>query len=243
MTAQAPNHPPEVLPVQTTRREAQRTYGRLSRFYDFTEGLLEVPVKRRALRLADAAPGETVLEIGPGTGWALQRLSRAVGRDGLVCGVEIAPGMLAVADRRLRRRRALLTLGDAAALPIGDRRCDLAFMSFVLELMPSEEIPAVLAEVMRVLRPGGRLVDVSLSRELPNLATRIYEWGHERLPQLLDCRPIYARRSLESAGFEIAEARRRSILGLTVEVVVGRKPPPAGLAQQRRPPSLRSGAF
>ena len=224
MTAQTPESPPAVLPVQTTRSEAQRTYGRLSRFYEATEGFLETGIKRWALRLAGAGPGETVLEIGPGTGWALERLSRGVGREGLACGVDITPGMLAVAGKRLRRRRALLTLGDAAALPIGDRRCNLVFMSFVLELLPTEEIPAVLAEVMRVLRPGGRLVDVSLSRESPNLATRLYEWGHERLPQLLDCRPIYARRSLEAAGFKIAETRGSSILGLPVEIVLARKP-------------------
>ncbi len=224
MTAQPPASPPEVLPVQTSRSEAQRTYSRLSRFYDLSEGLLEIPVKRRALRLAAATPGEAVLEIGPGTGWALQRLSRSVGREGLVCGVEIAPGMLAVAAARLRRRRALFTLGDAAALPIGAERFDLAFMSFVLELIPTEEIETVLAEVMRVLRPGGRLVNVSLSRESPNFATSIYEWGHKRLPHLLDCRPIYARRSLEAAGFEVVEARRSNILGLPVEIVMGRKP-------------------
>ncbi len=56
MTAQSPDCPPEVLPVQTSRSEAQRTYGRLSRFYDLTEGLLETKVKRRALRLAAATP-------------------------------------------------------------------------------------------------------------------------------------------------------------------------------------------
>lgn len=224
MSASAPDSPPEVLPVETTRRDAQRTYGRISRFYDLTEGLLEIPVKRRALRLAAATPGETVLEIGSGTGWALERLSRAVGRDGLACGVDIAPGMLAAAAGRLRPGGTLLALGDAAALPIAGGRCDLVFMSFVLELMPTEEIPNVLAEVMRVLRLGGRLVDVSLSRESPNLATRIYEWAHKRLPQLLDCRPIYVRRSLEAAGFEVVEARRPSILGLPLEVVLGRKP-------------------
>lgn len=227
MNAQAPDSPPEVLPVQTTRRHAQRTYGRLSRFYDITEGLPEMPAKNLALRLARAAPGETVLEIGPGTGWALRRLSRSVGKDGLVCGVDISPGMLAVAREKLVGRPAVLALGDAAALPISSERFDLVFMSFVLELIPTEEIPAVLAEVMRVLRPGGRFVDVSLSRESPNLATRLYEWAHKRLPQLLDCRPIYVRRSLESAGFEITKARRTAILGLPIELVVGRKPPPS----------------
>ena len=105
-------------------------------------------------------------------------------------------------------------------------RFDLVFTSFVLDLIPTEEIPVVLGEVMRALRPDGRFVEVSLSRESPNIATRLYEWGHKRLPQLLDCRPIYARRCLESAGFQITETRRTSILGLPVEVVVGRKPPP-----------------
>lgn len=224
MTRQAAKDPADVLPVETTRSQAQRTYGRLSRFYDATEGLLEVRVKRLALRLAAASPGETVIEVGPGPGWALQRLSRAVGPKGLVCGVDITPGMLAVAGGRLRGRRALLTLGDAAALPVRDESCDLAFTSFVLELMPTDEIPAVLAELMRVLRPGGRLVAVSLSRESPNLATKIYEWGHERLPQLLDCRPIYVRHSLAAAGFKIAQAKRTGILGLPVEIVLGGKP-------------------
>ena len=77
---------------------------------------------------------------------------------------------------------------------------------------------------MRALWSGGRRVDVSLSREPPNLATRLWEWGQKRLPGLLDCRPIYARHSLESAGFQIAQARPTSVLGLPVEVVVGRKP-------------------
>ncbi len=224
MTRRSAESAADVLPVETTRRQVQRTYGRLSRFYDATEGLLEIRVKRRALRLAAAAPGEAAVEIGPGTGWALERLSRAVGREGLACGVDIAPGMAAVAGQRLRRRRALVALGNATALPLRDECCDLAFMSFVLELMPTDQIPAVLAELMRVLRPGGRLVDVSLSRESPNLVTRLYEWGHERLPQLLDCRPIYASRSLAAAGFKIARGQRTGILGLPVEIVLARKP-------------------
>lgn len=224
MSAGAPGRTRQVLPVRTSRHDARQTYDRLSRVYDVTEGLLEAAVKREALALAAATRGERVLEVGPGTGWALQRLSRAVGREGVVCGVDISPGMLAEAARRLRWRGVQLLQGDAAALPLADGRFDMVFMSFLLELMPTEEIPSVLAEAMRVLKPGGRLVDVSLSREGPNAATRAYEWAHERLPRLLDCRPIYARRSVEEAGFEIVEWRRSSILGLPVEIVCGRKP-------------------
>ena len=218
---------PDVLPVRTTRSDTRRTYDRLSRVYDFTEGVFECAAKSRAMRVAAAAPGETLLEIGPGTGWALQRLSQATGRQGRAYGVDISAGMLGVAHQRLRRTHVLLAAADAAALPFAGDMFDLAFMSFVLELMPTEEIPSVLAEILRVLRPGGRLVDLSLSREAPNVMTRLYERGHRLLPHLLDCRPIYSRQSTEAAGMELLRAERLRIWGLPAEITLARKPRPS----------------
>jgi len=150
------------------------------------------------------------------------------GQTGVVCGVDITRGMLAVTRKRLRGSRAALALGDAAALPLASERFDLVFMSFVLELVPTGEIPVVLSEVMRVLRRGGRFVDVSLSRESPNLATQVYEWGHRVFPGLVDCRPIYVRRAVAVSGFEIVNTRRITIFGLPVEMVLARKPHSGG---------------
>lgn len=214
---------PEILPVETTRQDAQRTYGRLSRVYDWTEGVLEIPSKRRALRMARVRRGETVLEVGCGPGWALKRLAQAAGREGTVCGIDLTLGMLREASRKVPRRVAFAR-ADAAALPFGDGAFDVVFSSFVLELIPTPEIPSVLAEILRVLKPGGRFAAVTLSRESPNIATRVYEWGHERLPRLLDCRPIFLRRALESAGYEIGRWQRATIFGLPIEIAVGRRP-------------------
>jgi ubiquinone/menaquinone biosynthesis C-methylase UbiE len=208
-----------VLPVRTSRSETQRTYDRLSRYYDRTEGFFETAARRRALATANAAAGEAVLEVGCGTGRALRELRDAVGERGVVCGVDLSPAMLRVTRAQVPGEASALVVGDATALPLQASRFDLVFMSFVLELIPTEEIPLVLAEVHRVLKPGGRLVVLSLSRVRPNLMTKLWELGHRAFPRLLDCRPIYVARSL-AERFHIARADRILIWGLPAEIVL-----------------------
>lgn len=52
---------------------------------------------------------------------------------------------------------------------------------------------------------------------------RAFEWTHRHFPNLLDCRPIYARRTLEAEGFTIEESRVES-MWVPVEIVLARKP-------------------
>jgi demethylmenaquinone methyltransferase/2-methoxy-6-polyprenyl-1,4-benzoquinol methylase len=98
-----------------------------------------------------------------------------------------------------------------------------AFSTHTLELFDTPDIPVVLVEIRRVLRPGGRFVDLSLSREKVGIVTRAYEWIHDRFPQYVDCRPIYVERSLREAGFKITSIKRINILGLCGEIVCGVK--------------------
>jgi demethylmenaquinone methyltransferase/2-methoxy-6-polyprenyl-1,4-benzoquinol methylase len=210
--------------VRTTREQTRRTYDRISATYDLTEGVLEAGSIRKALALAAVTKGECVFEVGPGTGVALERLRRAVGDEGVACGVDLSPRMLQHALHARELHGALLVEGDAVALPLATARFDVAFMSFVLELFPTDDIDRVLRELRRVLRPGGRLVNLSLSRESPNLMTRLYERGHALMPRLLDCRPIYAARSIRAAGFEIVLVRPIRIWGLPADIVLARKP-------------------
>ena len=118
-----------------------------------------------------------------------------------------------------------MTCDDAMKMPYADSKFDAVFSSFALELFDSPEIPQVLAEIRRVLRPDGRVGVVSMSKEdgaLPLL--RLYEWLHQKLPQYVDCRPIYVEQSIEDAGFEIQYKERVSLLGLPGDIVIGTKP-------------------
>jgi demethylmenaquinone methyltransferase/2-methoxy-6-polyprenyl-1,4-benzoquinol methylase len=181
------------------------------------------------LEKLSAQPGEKILEIGFGTGHCLVALAKAVGSTGRVIGLDISDGMLAVAKERLQQEglsdRVDLHLGDAAKLDFLEAdSLDGVFMSFTLELFDNPEIPRVLQECQRVLRSGGRIAVVSMTKtNPPGMAVRIYEWFHEHMPDYADCRPIFARQALEQSGFEIQDVSLSSMWGLPVEIVLGRK--------------------
>ena len=215
--------------VNRSREAARASYNRLSRWYDVIAGSTEKKYRDGGLEKLSAQPGERILEIGFGTGHCLVALAKAVGSTGQVIGLDISDGMLAVAQQRLQTEklsdRAILHLGDAANLNfIPSTSLDGIFMSFTLELFDTPEIPRVLQECYRVLKLGGRLVVVTMTKtDPPGMAVRLYEWFHEQMPDYADCRPIFARQALEQNGFVIEDGSVSSMWGLPVEIILGRK--------------------
>ncbi len=219
---------PFISRVTRTHAKAQATYDRISGWYDLLEGYWEAKPKERALEMLGVKDGQVVLELGFGTGHGILALAQAVGRSGKVYGLDLSPRMLALTQERVHRKgwgeRVILQNGDATTLPYAADFFDAIFMSFVLELFDTPEIPQVLSECRRVLKPRGRIGVVSLSAVgESNTMRRLYEWGHERLPQLVDCRPIFVRRALEAATFVTVETVQGSLWGLPLEIVIARE--------------------
>jgi ubiquinone/menaquinone biosynthesis C-methylase UbiE len=214
--------------VTRSKQEAQANYDRISSWYDLLEGYWETRSRELALRMLSVKEGESVLEIGVGTGHSILAMAGAVRESGKVFGIDLSPKMLEITRARLRRAglagRVNLERGDAVILPYEAKVLDAVFMSFVLELFDTPEIPEVLSECRRVLKDGGRICVVSLTAEGKSTAMRrLYEWGHEHYPGLIDCRPIFVRKALEGVGFRPREAARVSLWRLPVELVVANK--------------------
>jgi ubiquinone/menaquinone biosynthesis C-methylase UbiE len=193
-----------VLRVTRTKAQAKKNYDRLSVSCDYFAGVFEQKYRGMALRQLNIKGGERVLEIGFGTDHCLEQMARAVAEEGKVYGIGISSGMLLVSSRRLKKagllHRVKLTCDDATKMPFPDNEFDAVFSSFAVALFDSPEISKVLAEVRRVLKPTGRVGIVSMSKEdgeSPLL--KLYEWLHEKLPQYVDCRPIYLEQSESEA--------------------------------------------
>jgi ubiquinone/menaquinone biosynthesis C-methylase UbiE len=153
-----------------------------------------------------AAPSERILDVGCGPGFYCAEISRAVGPDGTVVGLDASPAMLELARRRCAELDNVeLARADATSLPVDDASVDAAVSVQVLEYVG--DVATALAELHRTVRPGGRVViwDIdwaTLSMHAGNaeLTRRVLgAWdehlAHRSLPRTL------ARRMRE-AGFE-----------------------------------------
>ena len=170
MQSEGPEEPDRsVLRVLQSKDETRAFYDKISNVYDLLAEHSEGPVRQMGLDKLAVKSGEAVLEIGFGTGHCLVQLAKAVGPEGKVFGVDLSEGMRAEALVRLQGTdlidRVELSCGDATHLPYKDGSLDAVFMSFTLELFDTPEIPLVIAECRRVLRPGGRVGVVSITRE------------------------------------------------------------------------------
>ncbi len=215
----------EIGRVLRSKEAAKASYNRMSKGYDLLTGRSEKKYEDIGLECLNTRAGETVLEIGFGTGKALASLARLVQPGGRVYGLDISEGMLVVAEKRLRKAGLSdwveLKCGDAVALPYPEQSFNAIFLCFTLELFDTPEIPLVLEECHRVLRPDGRMCIVAMSKKgESNLMTRLYDWAHEKIPNYVDCRPIHVQEMMETAGFRTTKTRLLRMWGLPVEIVL-----------------------
>lgn len=115
--------------------------------------------------------GDTVIDLGSGAGNDVFVARHEVGDEGRVIGVDFTPAMIAKARRNaetLGYTNVEFVQGDIEAMPLPDAIADVVISNCVLNLVPNK--PAVLAEIHRVLKPGGHfsISDIVLIGELPD---------------------------------------------------------------------------
>ena len=126
-------------------------------YQSFFVPAIATPVSRELLRTADLRAGERVLDVACGTGIITRAAAELVGQTGTVTAVDLAPDMLQVAKATPAAGAPIeWHQADAAALPLPDASYDVALCQ--MGLMFVEDRTGALAELRRVLAPGGRVV-------------------------------------------------------------------------------------
>ena len=156
--------------------------------YDLMNDLMSLGLHRAwkayTVTVANLKEGDHALDIAGGTGDLAMAFSKKVGKTGLVVHTDINEAMLSTGRNRLLDAGVVLPtlVCDAEKLPFADNHFDLVSVAFGLRNMTHKDI--ALAEMNRVIRPGGKLLVLEFSRVAPPLA-KLYDWySFKVLPQL-----------------------------------------------------------
>ena len=120
-------------------------------------------------------PGDHVLDVGCGTG-EVALLAKTRAKAGKVYGIDPAPEMIAVARKKAARKKLTIDfrVGVIEALPFSDASIDVVTSSLMMHHLPEDLKARGLAEIYRVLRPGGRLLIADFMRPTGSFLNHLY---------------------------------------------------------------------
>ena len=207
-----------------------QTEGRLIRWPSFYDGLVNLMTLGRASRLrrmtldqALLQPGETLLDVGCGTGGVTIPAKIQIGESGSAAGIDPAPEMIAIARRKAKRAGVEIDfrVGVIESQPFPDETFDVVTSSLMMHHLPEHLQVEGLAEIWRVLKPGGRILIADMMRPSTSFLKRFFtllvrhghgiQFGIEDLPKLM-----------REAGFEKVEQLDARFL--TIGFVRAKKP-------------------
>lgn len=180
----------QVAPDEKARR-VKGVFDSVARRYDLMNDLMSFGVhrlwKRLTIELSAVRPGQRVLDLAAGTGDLTRRLSGRVGAAGLVVAADINASMLRLGRDRLLDHgitgNVLYVQTDAERLAFPDNSFHCITMAFGLRNVTDKE--TALAELQRVLRPGGKLLVLEFSKPVVPALDRLYETYSFRILPLL----------------------------------------------------------
>jgi ubiquinone/menaquinone biosynthesis C-methylase UbiE len=178
-----------------------------ARFYDLLAWLMmrgrEGVFRQKVVDLARLQAGESVVDVGCGTGTLAIAAKRRVGPTGKVYGIDASPEMIAKASKKAKKAgvEVVFKSGIVEALPFQDESFDAVLSTLMLHHLPAAAREQGVREMRRVLKPGGRVLalDFASSGKKKGLLARLHRrHGSVKLHDIIAV--------LNNAGFTIVES-------------------------------------
>lgn len=155
------------VPVKEKVRRVAEVFDSVATRYDLMNDLMSCGIhrlwKRFTIELSGVRPGQRVLDLAGGTGDLAAKFAKQVGSQGQVVLADINAAMLQVGRERLLNKGVLVNYAQVNAefLPFADNTFDIISIAFGLRNVTNKE--AALASMLRVLKPGGRVLILEFS--------------------------------------------------------------------------------
>jgi len=213
------------IDARVPQKDIGTLYDSLSGIYDVWGTLAESRARKRAIELADIRNGQSILEVAVGTGLAFYEIVKR-NPNGQNLGIDISLGMLSKAKKRLNKLDGVnyrLKLGSAFRLWAEDQKFDLLVNNYMFDLIPFHEMDGILAEFKRVLKTGGKLVLVNMTKG-ERFGSGLYDLIFRLSPKSMGgCRGIRLSERLMDHGFHIETREYHQQLLFPSEVILAYK--------------------
>ena len=215
-----------IAAAKLKKKDVVDVYTQTAPIYDLWGSLTETKARQRSLALAQIQDGMSILEAAIGTGLTFREILRA-NPNGQNVGVDLTPAMLEKAKARIKKLGMTnyeVAVGDAYDLKFANAQFDLVMNNYMFDLLPEKDFVTVLREFMRVLKPGGRLVLVNMTKGA-RFYERFWETVYTINPRWLGgCRGVLLSGALQEAGFTHITREAISQFGFPSEIISARIP-------------------
>lgn len=179
------------VPVEEKARKVREVFDSVANKYDIMNDVMSLGIhrlwKRFAIEIVGARPGQRILDLASGTGDLAGKFAKEVGKEGLVISSDINASMLSEGRERQTDAGVVgnmhYVLASAESLPFESNYFDAVTISFGLRNVTHKD--KALAEMQRVLKPGGRLLVLEFSKPVvPGLGPVYDAYSFKLLPMM-----------------------------------------------------------
>jgi ubiquinone/menaquinone biosynthesis C-methylase UbiE len=213
-----------IAAAKLKKKDVVDVYAQTAPIYDLWGSLAETKARKKALELAQIQDGMSILEVAVGTGLTFQEIIKR-NPNGQNIGVDLTPAMLERAKARIAELgigNYQLSIGDAYDLKFPNHQFDLLMNNYMFDLLPEKDFVIVLKEFKHVLKPGGRLVLVNMTKG-EYFYERFWETVYRVNPRWLGgCRGVLISEVLREAGFAGAVRETVSQFGFPSEIILAK---------------------
>ena len=194
-----------ILDAKIPQHKISGLYDGMAWYYDVWAHFTEKKAQDKAIELSKIEDGLTILDVAVGTGKLFNRILKR-NPNGINIGIDISKGMLTKAKSKLSKQpnqNYSLEIGSAFDIKMDNNTVDILFNNYMFDLIPFNQMGSIIDEFFRVLKPGGKLVLVNMTKA-ERLGAGLYERIYRIYPLVMGgCRGVQQNNILTEYKFNV----------------------------------------